>query len=341
MRRKRNARNTSRLDSAMDQAVNRKKRGPESFFFNYNTMEAILLSCAILVCLCGVMFTSGQLDQPENEWQQIIVTIFLTSIFFGSMIYIGTVFASELQIKLPTFLIALFADAKTAREKLAEAGGRDDGYGDVELASNPMMKSAEEEARLKKVRAEAEVHKRAAQEHAAKAADMADQQGAMLAKMRSLKKQAASGPGKVRRRGKKKKTKKTEEYAQERIRGSSLHGGIDESSSEEPRTKTTPKKKKMKLKKGRMAAGKSPSKKSLFANVVESEAADISLDIFETEQASAISNPMNVIDDTETKQDTLPEVFTDKRSGRRYSVNAASGLSEWLEDSENPNLASF
>merc|ERR1711871_465293 len=101
-RRKRNARNTSRLDSVMDYASTRSQRkGPESFFFNYNTMEAILLSCAILVCLCGVMFTSGQLDKPENEWQQIIVTFFLTTIFFGSILYIGVVFASELQIKVP------------------------------------------------------------------------------------------------------------------------------------------------------------------------------------------------------------------------------------------------
>ena len=68
------------------------------------------------------MFTSGQLEKPENEWQQITVTIFLTSIFFGSILYIGTVFASELQVKLPKCLISLFADSKSARQKLAEAG---------------------------------------------------------------------------------------------------------------------------------------------------------------------------------------------------------------------------
>ena len=66
------------------------------------------------------------------------------------------------------------------------------------------MKSAEEEARLKEVRAEADAHKRAAEEHAAKV-DMANQQGAMLAKMRDLKKKATTGAVKARRRGGKKK----------------------------------------------------------------------------------------------------------------------------------------
>ena len=293
----------------MDLISNAKKKGPESFFFNYNTMEAILLSCAILVCLCGVMFTSGQLDQPENEWQQIIVTVFLTSIFFGSMIYIMTVFASELQFKLPKWLIALFADAKTAREKLAEAGGHDDGYGDVELASNPMVKSAEEEARLREVRAEAAIHKQAAEEHAAKAADMAELQNEMLIKMRSLKKQATSGPGKVRRRGKKKMAKKKGDYGPKMIQAS----------------KTV----------------KSMSKESLMGNVVDGRGADISLDIFETEKGSATSNPMNSVDHSVKHGDT-GQVFTDARSGRRYSINTISGVSEWLDDDKpNPNLAMF
>ena len=194
------------------------------------------------------------------------------------------------------------------------------------------MKSAEEEARLREVRAEAESHKRAAQEHAAKAAVMADQQGAMLAKMRNLKKQAASGPGKVRRRGKKKKMKKKDEYGPERIRGSSLHSETDQSSQKN----TTPKKKK-----GRMAAAKSPSKASLMRNIVETGVADISLDIFETERSNAMRNPMKDFDGTEMKEDSRPTVFRDSASGRRYSVNAVSGVSEWLDESHNPNLASF
>ena len=53
----RNAQGSS-LQNIMDHYSSRQEKGPENYFFNYNTMEAILLACAILVCLCGVMFVS-------------------------------------------------------------------------------------------------------------------------------------------------------------------------------------------------------------------------------------------------------------------------------------------
>ena len=53
----------SSLQNIMDQYSGRKEKGAENYFFNYNTMEAILLACAILVCLCGVMFVSCVLVQ--------------------------------------------------------------------------------------------------------------------------------------------------------------------------------------------------------------------------------------------------------------------------------------
>ena len=56
-----------------------RNEGPASYFFNYNTMESVLLACAILVCICGVMFVSEELYLPGNEIPQIIATMFLLS----------------------------------------------------------------------------------------------------------------------------------------------------------------------------------------------------------------------------------------------------------------------
>ena len=81
--------NTSSLGDAVKHA-NRDSRneGPASYFFNYNTMESVLLACAILVCICGVMFVSEELYLPGNEIPQIIATMFLTIIVMGSMVSI-------------------------------------------------------------------------------------------------------------------------------------------------------------------------------------------------------------------------------------------------------------
>ena len=141
--------NTSSLGDAVKHA-NRDGRneGPASYFFNYNTMESVLLACAILVCICGVMFVSDELYLPGNEIAQIIATMFLTIIVMGSMLYIGVVFASELRIKLPKICVRIFADAKTALEKQQEARGEWDDDDDIELNANPLMRSLEDKARI-------------------------------------------------------------------------------------------------------------------------------------------------------------------------------------------------
>ena len=177
-------------------------KGPSSYFFNYNTMEAILLSCAILTCLCGVMFVSGELYVPGNEFLQIVATFFLTAIVLGSMVYIGVVFASELHVKVPDWLMRCFADTKSALDKKKEQHGESgENDGDVDFNSNPLMKSAEEKKRLAAAEAIADEHKERAAMHAQKAQELEIQQDQMMTNMRKLKKNA--GGGAARRRPKK------------------------------------------------------------------------------------------------------------------------------------------
>ena len=353
----------------------RRRKGPESFFFNYNTMEAILLSCSILVCLCGVMFTSGQLDKPENEWQQVMVTFFLTTIFFGSMLYIGVVFASELGIKVPKCLMRCFADAKTALQKQNEAEGHKRGseYGDIELNANPMIKSAEDEARIAAAKEEAEAHRRIADQHAAAASKLASDQHAMTLKMRSLKKKAATGGrGKARRRGGKRVKSKNKSFASTAIDV----GAANESAGEAAPAARSPKKgMKVNISKNRQTKVSmrskmaSPSRKSLFRNIApgglgSKASAEISMDMFEAETLGsndAETNPLRLSVDpvaetlgvepavalptTEedgyysltqiSTEDGIADVYKDDKTGRRYSVSRRSSVTQWLADDGN------
>ena len=42
----------------------------KNYFWDFNTVEATMLACAIYVTLSGIMFESGQLDKEGNQWQK-------------------------------------------------------------------------------------------------------------------------------------------------------------------------------------------------------------------------------------------------------------------------------
>ena len=42
---------------------------------DYNTVESVLLYCAILVCLAGIMFTSGAMDERTMKGQKTFLTV--------------------------------------------------------------------------------------------------------------------------------------------------------------------------------------------------------------------------------------------------------------------------
>ena len=92
----------------------------KSYFWDYNTVEACLLACAILVCLAGVMFESDRFKVgPDGEeskfaWQRNLITYCTILVIMGSLVYYGTVFLSETGVLEPKCLIRLFADKTKA-----------------------------------------------------------------------------------------------------------------------------------------------------------------------------------------------------------------------------------
>lgn len=55
-----------------------------NIFFDYNTVESVLLFCAILVCLAGVLFNSGGLEEARDRE---LVTWVLVLVVFFSLVY--------------------------------------------------------------------------------------------------------------------------------------------------------------------------------------------------------------------------------------------------------------
>lgn len=67
-----------------------------SFFWNYNTVESVLLFSAVLITLAAVMFQSGQLSQPGFEAQKTFVTVVVAIVIAASTLYYFTVLVSEI-----------------------------------------------------------------------------------------------------------------------------------------------------------------------------------------------------------------------------------------------------
>jgi hypothetical protein len=47
-----------------------KRSATEKYFFDLNALEATLLGCLIVICLCGIMFESGRIQsRTDLSWQ--------------------------------------------------------------------------------------------------------------------------------------------------------------------------------------------------------------------------------------------------------------------------------
>jgi len=73
---------------------------PAIYIFDFNTVEMVLLMCAIIVSLAGMMFSSQRFDdRPDLVAQRDAVTIIALLIIVFSLIYYFVVFLSELAPK--------------------------------------------------------------------------------------------------------------------------------------------------------------------------------------------------------------------------------------------------
>ena len=260
---------------------------------------------------------SGELALPGNEFPQFVATAFVTIVVLGSMLYIGVVFCSELNIKVPMCLVRCFADAKTALEKQKEkqgiSGNIDDG--DIELSSNPLMRSKEDNDRIKAAKDEADRHKKMAEESAAHASAMGAQQAEMIKNLRTMKKKAnqkGSGRKKIRKRANKKKDKNNfgpqsltpgaSNEMDEGIEMANIAMNMNTASTgdtinpvsgiEIPVTRETKSKDKQKNRKKKGRQQNKPSKMSLLSSISTKEH-DLGMDLFDpTRNGIGFINPL-------------------------------------------------
>ena len=83
------------------------------YFWDYNTIEATLLACAVFVCLSGVMFESSQfVDRPDLVWMQDTIGTVVAIVLIYSAIYYLAVFVSEVSGHTPMWVKKCCANKK-------------------------------------------------------------------------------------------------------------------------------------------------------------------------------------------------------------------------------------
>merc|ERR1711865_1153053 len=179
------------------------------FFFDYNTVEQILLACAILVCVAGVMFESDRFQSTDASgklrygWMRDFVTFCIVFVVISSLIYLVVVSMSEIIGYTPKFVQKLCANRKNHALLSAASTIQDQEDNQIEMnfvnpaASASQVADAKEMIILQKKLAEQE------QVNADLAAARMKQ--ARAAAGTKSKDKKGKGKGKVKGRGKKKK----------------------------------------------------------------------------------------------------------------------------------------
>merc|ERR1711871_552570 len=109
------------LDDAADMEVNTGQKTRErEYFWDFNTVEQVLLSCAILVCVAGVMFESDRFKSDVNNrysWQRDLITFLVILVVFFSIVYYIGVFMSEVVGYTPKLIVKLCARKQRAHHQ--------------------------------------------------------------------------------------------------------------------------------------------------------------------------------------------------------------------------------
>ena len=117
----------------------KKKPVVQDYYFDYNTVEQVLIMCCIFLCLVAIMFESGQFYETDPiTGIQVLKTDSTTNAFYntvlaigaivliGSLIYYTIVFMAEVVGHVPKWVRVLFASKKTATEQHREQKGNED-----------------------------------------------------------------------------------------------------------------------------------------------------------------------------------------------------------------------
>ena len=115
-----------------------------NYFWDYNTVEMILLACSILVCLAGVMFESDRfVGRNDLDYQRLMISVGVMLVIMFSCFYYGIVLLSEITGHTPGWLKKWMAKNKWG-SKLGKNGDDDDSDDElgIEMAfkANPMHK---------------------------------------------------------------------------------------------------------------------------------------------------------------------------------------------------------
>eukprot|EP00629_Pelagomonadales_sp_RCC1024_P001028 CAMPEP_0119290470 /NCGR_PEP_ID=MMETSP1329-20130426/40768_1 /TAXON_ID=114041 /ORGANISM="Genus nov. species nov., Strain RCC1024" /LENGTH=292 /DNA_ID=CAMNT_0007291291 /DNA_START=10 /DNA_END=885 /DNA_ORIENTATION=+ len=92
------ARANRKLTFMMNAARKKQKGVAAKYVFEYNTVEAVLLSCAVLICLFGVMLDSDYLENGKHPSTRQALTYSCLFLIVGSLLYFAAVVYHEIVV---------------------------------------------------------------------------------------------------------------------------------------------------------------------------------------------------------------------------------------------------
>ena len=201
-------------EAAKQQKIKDSHKKKREYFWDYNTVEQVLLSCGIFVCLSGVMFESDRFSEEGSgnepgknsfEWQREIIVYAVMTVVIFSFVFYFSVFLSEAMGITPSWVKKCFAKKhKTHLDKLIAMGGEDANSNEVTLEMNPMQRKMAEEKAAQKATIASAQKLMEMEEEVERNREMHQQQ------LNHAKKQvarAANSGAAIRKRGAKKKKK--------------------------------------------------------------------------------------------------------------------------------------
>ncbi len=119
----------SKIDLHLAKVAKEEKH--KSYYFDYNTLDRCLISCAIFLSIIGLMFESKQfymVDEatgfdvlnPKAAGFYNTVLVAAGLVLFGSIVYYIVVFLAEIFGSVPKWMLCCFANKKTRHQRAAE-----------------------------------------------------------------------------------------------------------------------------------------------------------------------------------------------------------------------------
>jgi hypothetical protein len=120
-----------------------RKKEQRHYFWDYNTVEQVLLASAILVALAGVMFESDRFENDKSgayAWQRDLITYLILVVVFFSLTYYMIVFVFEIYGKTPEVIARMWGAARFRNRKSTETDpDLENNMFELTLVHNPLL----------------------------------------------------------------------------------------------------------------------------------------------------------------------------------------------------------